>query len=181
MKKYAIFILLLLLPLRAAAELTSATLIEDRLQADGRRWICIEVTDAKGRVFRKHYKINAGVNSETDLANRVASINAYLKEKELQDMLNGIEQGGGITGPQWTETTLEERAIRFLQWTIQHARDKNVEPLRYAKAIIDLYTETQIDNLLGAGKGAKVKALGDKIETMITAVDSSATEAEGIE
>lgn len=157
--------------------ITSSQIIEDSPQADGRRWIAEEHTDSIGKKHRVNYMAELGADILTIMAGRIAGMNESLVEQEYSWYLNLIEEGKNVVGLTYTETTQTQRAIRFLQWAKEKALSGDHQSLRYAYQIIDQFTEAQIDGLLGAGKGVKVKAWAEKIRSMKQYMDESATAA----
>jgi len=164
MKRVILILLMFFIFSSADAGVVSSTIIEDQLQADGRRWITAEITDSKGHVFRKQYKINVGVNSVLDLAARVDKYNERIKQNELDRFIDLVEAGADAIGASYTETTAIERADYFLTWAKDRIREHDNKALRYTWKYTENYTETQIDNLYGEGMGAKVKAWEAKIK-----------------
>ena len=139
--------------------------------------------DSLSKEHRHFYAASPGTTDEqltSNLNNRVDHRNDRLKKQEIQRYLNRIEKGENVIGLDYEETTQPERAIEFLKWAKVKAIEGDHQALRYAVNLIDQFTETQIDNLLGIGKGAKVKAWAEKLRDMSTAMDESTIAAGGV-
>lgn len=62
----------------------SSTIVEDRVQADGRRHVTERHEDHLGVVFLNHYMAEAGANIATAMNNRVAQLEANAVQAELE-------------------------------------------------------------------------------------------------
>lgn len=163
--------------------ITSQKIRRKMVQANGQIKVFESFIDSLGIEHRHFYVAPPGTTDEqitTRLNNRVAHRNDRLKKQEIAQYLKRIEQGKNVIGLDYEETTQAERALEFLKWAKQKAIEEDHQALRYAVDLIDQFTETQIDNLLGVGKGAKVKAWAKKLRDMKNAMDESATAAEGV-
>lgn len=63
--------------------ITSSTIIEDRAQIDGRRWITERHVDSQGQSYFVVYMADAGLDAQAEMANRVAAFAARLKQNEI--------------------------------------------------------------------------------------------------
>jgi hypothetical protein len=151
----------------------SSQITEDSIQADSRRWVTEEHIDSTVETHQIIYLAEFGADITTTMNNRVSQIDENLFDEEINFYLNRIEQGKNVIDLDYTETTQSERAIKFLKWAKAKALAGDHQALRYACLIIDEYTEVQIDNLLGAGKGAKVKTWAEKIRAMAISMNES--------
>jgi|GEM_PF-6650443 len=155
----------------------SSNIIADSKQADGRRWVTEEHVDSGGVGHRVTYMSGAQADAESAMNARVASVDESLSESEISRYINRIERGLNVVGLDYTETDQAQRALRFMRWAKEKAQSGDHGALRYAHLIIDQFTEGQIDALLGAGKGAKVKAWAEKLRNMKQSMDESAVAA----
>ncbi len=151
-----------------------------RVQRNGQIKIHEVFVDSLGKEHRHFYVAPPGISDiaiKNRLMNRVAHRNDRLKEQELRQYLKRIEYGKNVIGLDYEETTQAERAVEFLNWAKQKAIEQDHQALRYAVDLIDQFTKTQIDKLLGEGKGAKVKAWAEKLREMKTAMEDSVISA----
>jgi hypothetical protein len=124
--------------------------------------------------------LRSGDDAGAILSARAAQLAAGLVEEELSAYLERIQAGKNVVGLPYAETTQAQRALRFLQWAKDNAVRGNHQALRFAHLLIDQFSIAQIDALLGAGRGVKVKAWAEKIRAMATSMEESKTAAETI-
>jgi hypothetical protein len=63
--------------------ITNSQIVEDRTQADGRRWVRERHTDHVGKQHEIAYLAESGTNANTAMTNRVAQIEANSKATEI--------------------------------------------------------------------------------------------------
>lgn len=163
--------------------IASSQIISKRVQRNGQIKVHEVFVDSLGKEHRHFYVASPGTSDaeiNTRLVDRIPHRNDRLKKQEIRKYLTQIEQGKNVVSLDYEETTQSERAIEFLKWAKDKAIEGDHQALRHAVVLIDQFTETQIDNLLGVGKGVKVKAWAEKLRDMATAMDESTTAAEGI-
>ena len=162
--------------------ITSSQIIEDSLQADGRRWVTEQHISAIGNKYSVTYLCEAGVNAETVMDARVPQINQQLKDTEIAVYLNDIENGVNVIGETYNETSQAVRALHFLYWAKDNIQANTLEPLRYAWKVTEPYTIAQINGLLSGtqfeNKADKIKLWEAKLKSMDLEM-TAASEAAG--
>jgi hypothetical protein len=160
--------------------IATSEILDTRPQRDGSAWVRERHIAADGREHLVAYRCPAGEDPQTVMAARAALLNMWLVEQEIGAYLSRIEHGENVVGLTYPETTQVQRAVRFLQWAREQAREGNHERLRYAHLIIDQFTAAQIAGLIGAAKVPKIRAWADRIRAMAVEMDASAVAAEGV-
>ncbi len=149
----------------------SSEIIENSPQANGSRSITERHTASTGKTYDVHYFAPAGMDADKALSDRVAKMDRMLKDQEIDTYLYRIEEGQDILNETYTETDQAYRAVKFFEWVQDKITHKDFAALKYTPVIVDQFTESQLDALLGSGEGAKVKAWTVKIKEMNTATE----------
>ncbi len=151
--------------------ITLSQIIEDSPQADGRRWITEEHTDSTDKPHLIRYLAELGVDCESVMVARVTQVNQQLINSEISQYLDDVESGIDVISKMYTETDQTYRAGKFYGWVQEKINQQDYQALKYTPAIIDQFTEIQLDNLLGEGNGVTIKTMVEKIRAMNNAVD----------
>lgn len=77
----------------------SSVIVEDSVQADGRRWIRERHTDQAGKIYEFAYLALASDNVTTMMNARIASINAGMVADEIQKNITDVLANGSLANP----------------------------------------------------------------------------------
>ncbi len=148
--------------------ITTSKIIEDSIQADGRRWITEQHTNSVDEILKVTYLADADLDVMVRMNNRIPNINQQLIDQEINQYLNRIEKGEKVIGLDYPETTREERTINFLEWGKQMIKEENFQALKHVHLVVDPYSEAQINGLL---EGTKYENKADKIKSWVLKID----------
>jgi hypothetical protein len=162
--------------------ITISELIEDSLQADGRRWITEQHTAATGKTYRVNYLAESSTDVNPVMIARVPGINQSLIDTEIAKYLDRVEQGLNTVGLPYTETVIQYRVLQFILWLKENVKVRNFDTVQWAYLVTDPHSEAQINGLLVGtefeGKADVIKLWTAKIKDMKLAMDDAETAGE---
>jgi hypothetical protein len=158
--------ILLLLAGSARGAITGSVIVEDRAQADGRRWIRERHTDHTGEVHFIVYMAAAGANATTAMTNRVALIEEQLAAAEMSRNISQIDRDG--IEPLNPVITLQHTTIDQLGAEVR-ARFQSATGAKAAVIAEWLLTRTdaQLRNAFGMTQ-TQVNSLKTRLQSKVT-------------
>lgn len=139
--------------------ITASIIVEDRAQADGRRWVRERHTDHVGGQHFVSYLAEPESNATATMTARVASIEAQLKQAEINANLAKALNGETNTFTFQHSTANENLAA--LRELFRNSTKWELVTLAHVLHHQGL-TNNQIDNLFGTSNAAGRQAVRDK-------------------
>lgn len=140
--------------------IVSSEIIEDSLQAHGRRYLLEKHIDHLGRIHLYHGEIDVGGDAVAQMNNRIVHIDDMMVQKEIEKYIEMAESGIEID-----PTTIPDYAtkVQVLKALIKQAFLSGVHTIAFSIiAIIDSLTDTQIRNIVNIDR-AKVDKIRNRV------------------
>ena len=125
--------------------IVTSTVVDDRPQVDGRRWIQEQHTDQLGVKHSRAYVAAAGVNVPATFPQTQAILNQQLKTDEFSKNLAVIYDRGDLATPLWQHLTIQEAGGPMRE----AYRTATREQAFALGAFLDTLTNAQLANMFG--------------------------------
>lgn len=144
----------------------NSTIIEDRAQANGQRWIRERHTDDTGLTHDYVWMAEPGQATATILASRAAWLGTWLRDQEIERVIWDIENGTMPTAPRYNTLAQVGVALREAYRTLSGAA------VAHAARWALTRTDTELKAWFGGLTTPQLTALKTRLTNRVAALDA---------
>lgn len=163
---------------------TTAQVIYDQAQSDGRRRVLYRYTHDSNETFdHGPFLIASGTNAQTDANARINVVDDQMEKQEIRRGVYDFIKGKDLDQESYPVngiTIIRFEALKFLMNMMKSSSDveDKVQVIKNVTAYVTKYTNSQIANLINAQTGGdnwdavKVGLVKTKLSTLVTTYDN---------